>query len=502
MKVLVTGGTGVVGTGTVTELLARGHEVVLVARHARDDVRQWTSGVTPHPGDVADPASHRGAADGCEVVLHMVGIVEESRDATFERVNVRGTANMLAETERAGVHRFIYVSSLGAPQGASGYHRSKAEGERLTRGFKGRWVICRPGNVYGPGDEQISVLLRLVRSPSPIVPKIGNGDQPFQPIWWEDCAKALATIVERPDLAHRELDVAGTEVTCQNDLLERFSRITGRSVQGVSVPAFVATLGAKIVSLVGWDMHFNEQQVTMLEEGNVISKDGVNALATVLGVDPTPLEAGLRRLTDAQPEQLPDKGIGSLKRKSYWSDIAGSRYDAEQLFALFRANFNEVTPVFVDATPEPGTTSKVAEGDSLTLALPLRGHVQVRVGELDARRMTLLTLEGHPLAGAVRFVAESRGALVRFRVDVFDRAANVLDLIAMRALGDRLQEHTWSHVVENMVGRSGGTAPGGVQHDAVTLDEAEAEEINQWLGEVMMRRRREQNANRIAAGGH
>ncbi len=497
MKVLVTGGSGVVGTGTVTELLARGHEVVLLARHAKDDARQWPSGVTPRQGDVSNASSLLGAADGCEVVLHVVGIVEESGDATFEKVNVEGTANMIAETERAGIRRFIYVSSLGAPTGASGYHKSKARGEELTRGFNGKWVICRPGNVYGPGDEQISLLLRMVRSPSPIIPKIGDGDQAFQPIWWEDCAKALATVVERTDLVDRELDLAGPEVTCQNDLLERFSAITGRDVQSVSVPDFVATLGSKMVSLVGWDMHFNEQQVTMLKEGNVVPKGSENALTTILKVEPTPLDVGLRQLADAQPEQLPEDGIGTLKRKRYWADIIGSTYDAERLFAQFRRSFNEVTPVFVDAAAEPRTTAEIAEGETLTLSLPMRGHVQVRVAELDARRVTLLTLEGHPLAGAVRFLTETHGAGVRFQVDVYDRAANVIDLIAMRTLGDRLQSHTWTHVVENMVARSGGQAPDGVQHESTSLDDAEAATVEEWLKEVTLRRKRAENAARI-----
>ena len=67
MRVLVTGGSGVVGAGTVTELLKRGHEVRLLARHADDDARQWASGVTPIVGDVTDVASIRGAADGCDV---------------------------------------------------------------------------------------------------------------------------------------------------------------------------------------------------------------------------------------------------------------------------------------------------------------------------------------------------------------------------------------------------------------------------------------------------
>src|SRR5438128_608609 len=129
MKILVTGGTGVVGAGTVTELLRRGHSVVLVSRHAAKDARRWPAGVVARTGDVGDAASIRGAARGCDAVLHLAGIVDERDDATFESVNVGGTENMLREAERAGVRRFVYVSSLGAPTGESAYHRSKREAE-------------------------------------------------------------------------------------------------------------------------------------------------------------------------------------------------------------------------------------------------------------------------------------------------------------------------------------------------------------------------------------
>jgi NADH dehydrogenase len=499
MNILVTGGTGVVGTGTVTELLRRGHSVVLLSRHASDDARQWPGGVAAHPGDVADAASLHGAAAGCDVVLHMAGIVDETDEATFARVNVGGTANVLAEAERAGVKRLIFVSSLGAPVGQSGYHASKREAEALVRRFRGQWVIARPGNVYGPGDEQISLVLRMVRSPSPVVPRIGDGNQPIQPVWWEDLATALANVVERTDLGGRELDIAGAERTSQNDLIERLSRITGREVQPVSVPDTLATLGSKLVSLVGWNVSFNEQQVTMLHEGNVIPSDGVNALDAVLGVTPTPLDEGLRRLADIQPEQLPAEGIGTLMRKRYWADIAACPRGPEELFALFRMRFNEVTPVFVDAAAEPETTSLIDEGETLTLALPLRGHVQVRVVELDRTHATLLTLEGHPLAGAVRFRCARAGGMVRFQIEVYDRAATMLDLIAMRTVGDRMQSHTWEQVVAGVVERSGGEAPQGIQHESQALDDAEAERVNRWLSEIVLRRTRHENTEKIGA---
>jgi NADH dehydrogenase len=500
MQILVTGGSGVVGAGTVTELVRRGHTVRLLARHAREDARQWPAGVTPVQGDIADAGSLRGAADGCDAVLHVAGIVDESPPkTTFQRVNVQGTANILAEAERAGVTRFVFVSSLGTPEGASDYHRSKREAERLVERFHGNWTICRPGNVYGPGDGQISVMLRLVRGVSPIVPKIGSGDQTFQPIWWEDLAAALATVVERDDLGGEALDLAGTELTSQNDLHERMSRITGREVQSIPVPELLATLGAKVVSLVGWKIPLGDAEVQMLREGNTIREGRRNALTEILGIAPTPLDDGLRRLAELQPEQLPEQGIGTLKRKRYWADVVGATYSPETLFTLFRTHFDEVTPVFVDAKAEPRATGVIEEGETLTLALPMRGHVQVRVAAMEPRRVTLLTLEGHPLAGAVRFLCEPRGAAVRFQVEVYDRPANVIDFVAMRAVGDRLQDQTWSHVVDRMVQISGGTAPGGIQRDSESLDEEEAESIERWIAELALRRKRADNAEKTVS---
>src|SRR5687767_13594488 len=95
MRVLVTGGTGVVGRAAVTELLKKGHTVRLVSRNATEDARQWPSrgdapaGVEAWPADISDQAELKGCADGCDLVLHVAGIVDESPpDVTFENTNV------------------------------------------------------------------------------------------------------------------------------------------------------------------------------------------------------------------------------------------------------------------------------------------------------------------------------------------------------------------------------------------------------------------------------
>jgi NADH dehydrogenase len=126
--------------------------------------------------------------------------------------------------------------------------------------------------------------------------------------------------------------------------------------------------------------------------------------------------------------------------------------------------------------------------------LPVRGNIQVRIEELTPRRMTLVTLEGHPLAGAVRFRCEPRGDGLRFEVLVHDCAANLADWLIMSTVGGQIQRATWKSIVEQVVRESGGTAPDGVQHESETVGDDEAEPIEDWLAEMVMERKREERA--------
>lgn len=490
MKVLVTGGTGVVGQAAVAALVRRGHQVRLLSRHAERDAQEWPHGVEAHEGSVTDPPSLGGSADGCDVVLHLVAVVkEEPPEATFARVNVDGTRAMAEEAERAGVPRFIYVSSLGADRGASDYHKSKLAGEEAARRFGRAWLVLRPGNVYGPGDEVISLLLKMMRT-LPVVPVIDGGEHEFQPLWSGDLGEALAIACERADLAGQTLELAGPERTSMNDLIARFERIIGKSRIRVPMPGRLASLGAQLGELAGFSMPITPGQITMLEERNVIDDPARNALTAVFGVTPTPLTDGLKKLADALPEQLPDDGVGGFKHKHFWADIAGSRLAPEELFAHFREHFSTVTPFYLGVGTEPGTSAVCALGATLTMSLPLRGTIQVRVEELTPTRMTLVTLEGHPIAGAVRFEAAARGDAVRFGVELFDRASNVVDWLAMSTVGATLQDRTWTTIVERMIEVSGGRAPAGAERQEAALTAADAEQVGTWLKRMIAERRR------------
>lgn len=491
MKVLVTGGTGVVGSSTVTALLRHGHVVQLLSRHADRDAAAWPDGVSAVEADITDAAALAGAAEGCDAIVHVAGIEDESPpDGTFDRINVLGTQNVVRAAERAGVRRLVYVSSLGCERGRSDYHRSKHEAEALVRQFAGQWVIVRPGAVYGPGDEHVSMLLKMIRV-LPAIPLVGDGAHPFQPIWHEDLGEALARAVENAEIAGGVYELAGEEVTTQRDLLARFERLTNRSPMLVPVPELVARAGLGAADFIGMDIGFDENQLQMLVEGSVLPPDANNALSRIFGVQPTALDDGLRRLVDAQPEQLPAQGVGPLDRKRYWADIRGSRYDADRLLDFVRAHFAELAPSIMAAGAEPGSSTRVEEGETLTFSLPLRGNVQVRVAEVDERRFTLLTLDGHPIAGAVRIQTEPAGEVVRFEVQVYDRAASMVDLLMMRTLGGAFQDAAWRRLVDNVVRASGGRAA-EVRHTRESLAPSEAAVVQRWAEELVLMRKRDE----------
>lgn len=493
MRVLMTGGTGVIGSPVVSGLLERGHTVRLFSRGAERDAQAFAGRVEIHPGSISDGDAVRGAAEECDAVLHIAGIVsEDPPEITFRKVNVEGTANLLREAERAGVTRFIYISSLGADRGASDYHRSKHEAEGLVQAFPGSWLILRPGNVYGPGDAVISTLLQMVRV-LPAIPTIGAGDDPFQPIYASDLASAIIAALEEPGFERQILELAGAEVTTMNGLLEVMAEITGKDPPRFPLPNKVLEAGAVLAGSLGIDLPISHDVLTMLQEENVIGSGGRNALIDLFGIQPTPLRIGLERLAEALPERLPSQGVGSLDRHRYWADIRGARMQADELFSIVCRDFGQLAPEqLLRVDPEGRGSADLVEGETLTLAIPLRGTIQVRVEEVAERAATSVTLEGHPLSGMIRFlVREPEPGTLRFEVRSYFRGSNQIDRAIMSSVGGALQGATWRSMVEAVVARSGGQIVDGVHADQQPLSDAEARHVENWVEELVLRRKRE-----------
>lgn len=174
MRFLVTGATGKVGNAVARRLIERGDEVVALVRDPVRAREELDRGIELARGDVTDPGSVRTAARSCDGAFNCMGIFEQwlPEPATFERVNARGAANVVAAAREAGARRVVHTSTFDVfhavrggtvservlaeyPKGIA-YERSKQRAEELVleeaaHGPGVEVVICNPAGVFGPG---------------------------------------------------------------------------------------------------------------------------------------------------------------------------------------------------------------------------------------------------------------------------------------------------------------------------------------------------------------
>src|SRR5215203_2881763 len=182
----VTGGSGFIGGALIERLRAEGVDVRALARSERAAERVRELGAEPVSGDLDDRASLRAGAEGCDMAFHAAAKVEEWGDpADFERLNVRGTQNVIDACREAGAKRLVHVGTeaalmAGRPlvnvdesaplrlDSPALYSASKAKAEQLVRDANGNGletVVVRPRFVWGRGDSSLlPQIIEMVRS--------------------------------------------------------------------------------------------------------------------------------------------------------------------------------------------------------------------------------------------------------------------------------------------------------------------------------------------------
>jgi 2-alkyl-3-oxoalkanoate reductase len=207
MKVLVTGGSGFLGSHVVEQFAAAGHHVVALVRKSSN--RKFLStleNVELAEGSVEDRPSIDRAMNGVDAVVHAAGLVKARNEAEFFSCNTQGTVNLLdaAIAHAPRLRRFVHVSSLeacgpsddGRPVSAdqerpmTAYGRSKlaAEKEVFARRDRLPVVVLRPAAIYGPRDNEILEAFRAASRRQ--YPVLGDGSMLLSYIYGPDCARA------------------------------------------------------------------------------------------------------------------------------------------------------------------------------------------------------------------------------------------------------------------------------------------------------------------------
>jgi uncharacterized protein YbjT (DUF2867 family) len=300
MKVLVTGATGFVGGEIVQQLKAAGHAIRVLARRPDSPrVQEAVSscGAELYAGDVLQAGSLDGAARGTEVVIHLVGIISEVGESSFERVHTEGTRNLVTAAQRAGVRRFVHMSALGTrPDAASRYHRSKWAAEEVVRRSGLEFTIFRPSLIYGPRDQFVNLYAKVIRL-SPVVPLLGSPRVRFQPVAVEAVAAAFVRSLGEPKSVGRTFDLCGSEMLTLAEIVDRILEVLGKRRLKLPVPPGIARCQAASLEwffarLLRKAPPLNRDQLVMLQEDNVGNPRPANEL---FRLQPVPLREGIAK---------------------------------------------------------------------------------------------------------------------------------------------------------------------------------------------------------------
>jgi uncharacterized protein YbjT (DUF2867 family) len=291
--ILVTGGTGFVGPKIVHRLRAEERPVRGLVRDPDrgKDLAAW--GCEHAQGDVTDPASVRRAMAGCEVVVHLVAIIQ-GKPEQFEQVMVQGLKNVLEVARGEGVRRFVLMSALGTSEQTkdlSPYFSAKWRMEQAVKDSGLEHVIFRPSFVFGPGGGALKTFSRVVRL-SPVIPVFGAGDQRVQPIWIEDVAEYFAAAIDRPEAANRTFELGGPDIVTYDELYDRIKRTLGKRRTKLHVPFGVMRVNAAILEALPGPSPITRDQLKMIAVDNVVSNDDTRQ---TFPIDLVPLDEQLRR---------------------------------------------------------------------------------------------------------------------------------------------------------------------------------------------------------------
>lgn len=241
--ILVTGGTGFVGQEVVRKLLGLGYGVRLLVRHP-----QPATPFTSHPrveivrGDVLKPETLPAAMTGVRAVIHLIGIIAETRRVTFEQAHVEATRHVLTAARQAGVTRWIQMSALGTRQEArSRYHQTKWEAEELVRQSGLDWTIFRPSLIYGydERDRLLNLLRTVLFFPLHGMPLFNGGGALVQPVSVREVAHCFAHAPSNEKSIGQTCDLVGPVSFSWREMVFKIARMMGRDSLYEGIPVFM-----------------------------------------------------------------------------------------------------------------------------------------------------------------------------------------------------------------------------------------------------------------------
>ena len=296
-RIVLVGANSAVGTALLAQI-ADGDAFDAVAAVRRPEVvgaLPQSPRISPRVVDYRRSGELADVFAGAGVVVHLAGILFESRTSDYRSGNVEVTRSVVEAARSAAVGHGVFVSSLGADPGSrNGYFRSKGEAERLVAESGLDATIIRTPLLLGPGTAGGRALVAAAKGPSARV--LGGGAHRLRPLDVDDLCRAVLGCCERPASGVRTCDLVGPTTLTHRELIERTAHRLGRVVSFRSTPVRLARLAAGLAGL------FRKGGLTPAVIEVITSDETVDRNADgELGVSLTPLSDTLAKLCQTRP---------------------------------------------------------------------------------------------------------------------------------------------------------------------------------------------------------
>ncbi len=286
----VFGGTGFIGRYVVKRLAQQGYIVRIPTRDPAGALFLKPMGavgqVVPLYASVTNEATVQRAVEGAAVAINLVGLLTESRAASFQAIHAEGAARIARLSAAAGVGRLIQVSAIGAdPDSPSRYAATKGNAEQAVRAAFAGATILRPSLVFGMEDKFFNRFAGIARL-APFMPVIA-GDTKMQPVFVGDVADATMAALASAATQGMTFELGGPRVWTFRELLAFILETTHRHKKLLDIPMGIARLQAAVLQYVP-GKPLTPDQLLLLSHDNVVTA-GAAGLAA-LGIAPTPVE--------------------------------------------------------------------------------------------------------------------------------------------------------------------------------------------------------------------